>query len=818
MKEFTDEEIAMAAEMARQDFYFFSRWMFLNTKGFKWMHNWHHKDICDALTDVVNGKIKRLIINIPPRYSKTELAVVNFMAWCLGHFPDSEFIHASYSSALANENSYKCREMILSQAYQNVFPFTKVRDDSKAKNHWKTSSGGVVYAAGTEGTITGFGAGKKRKEFGGCIIIDDPHKASEATSDVIRNNVLNWFQTTLESRKNDPKETPIIVIMQRLHEVDLAGWLLDGGNGEEWTHINIPVLDGDTPLWPEMHSLEELRRMESSNAYMFSGQYMQSPSPDGGGAFKPEQLKIVDVLPEGKIEWVRGWDLASSTSGDFTVGGKIGRLSDGRYVIADILRIKATPDERDRAIVNTTALDGIGCKVSIPQDPGQAGKPIWEKEMILMFDGSRKELSKVVVGDSVIGKDGMPHTVSEVFIQGNLECVKIITESGREVIAAYDHPFLTPDGWINAIDLNINDTLALRSCPSIINSCLRSNEEFRLAGYFVGDGAVGRSKKSGSKGSCNAEFTCNDEVQLNDFRLCVESIGGEVVNRKNPNQFGTKGLQDWLRETDIAGHTAYNKRVPDWVFLGSPEQISNFIGAYFACDGTVSKQCDDMIFYSVSKELLVDVQHLLLRIGISSTLKTKNGKYLETRHRSWMLRTRQQDDAYGRFARRIPLFHSLKQERLRIAVEKARFRRFNEEFLPDRISSIEKIGLMPCRCLTVDNDHSFLVDDIVVHNTQVAYLTRELAGYRVISSPESGSKETRAEPLAAQINVGNVMMLRAEWNANLVHEMRMFPNGRHDDQVDALSRAFSELVKSSGGIKINPDAIRKAKMLSRFRR
>ena len=476
MADFNDNEIVMASEMARQDFYFFSRWMFLNSRNYKWMHNWHHKVICDALTDVFNGKIKRLIINIPPRYSKTELAVVNFMAWCLGHYPDSEFIHVSYSADLAENNSFKCREMILSGPYQDIFPYTKIKDDSKARNHWRTSAGGVVYAAGTKGTITGFGAGKKRKEFGGCIIVDDAHKADEAKSDTIRNGVLNFFSNTLESRKNDPAETPIIVIMQRLHEMDLAGWLLEGGNGEEWHHINLPAIQDDMALWPEMHSLEELQRMAKANPYMFSGQYMQQPSPSGGGAFKPDQMKVIDAIPAGHIEWIRGWDLASTTSGDYTVGGKIGRTQDGHYIIADIVRLKATPEERDNAIINTTSLDGIGCKVSIPQDPGQAGK------------------------------------------------------------------------------------------------------------------------------------------------------------------------------------------------------------------------------------------------------------------------------------------------------------------------------------------------------TQVTYLTKSLAGYRVVSSPESGNKETRAEPLAAQINVGNVMMLRGEWNQALMHEMKMFPNGKNDDQIDALSRAFSELVKNYGGIKISPDALRKAKMMARFRR
>ena len=119
---------------------------------------------------------------------------------------------------------------------------------------------------------------------------------------------------------------------------------------------------------------------------------------------------------------------------------------------------------------------------------------------------------------------------------------------------------------------------------------------------------------------------------------------------------------------------------------------------------------------------------------------------------------------------------------------------------------------------TSDADGQVSQDPGQAGKTQVTYLTKELAGYRVISSPESGNKETRAEPFASQVNIGNVLMLKADWNTVLIHEMKMFPNGKHEDQIDALSRAFSELVKTSGGIKISPDALRKAKMLSKFRR
>jgi len=362
-----------AAITARADLYFFSRWMFRQRKGYRWLQAQHHKIICEALMRVFDGSTKRLILNIPPRYSKTELAVINFIAWAMGKVPDSEFIHVSYSSDLAANNSANTKMLMQHEAYGEIFPDVKFQGTAQA--HWKTTAGGVMYSAGAGGTLTGFGAGKHREGFGGAIIIDDPHKASEARSDTVRKGVLDWFQTTLESRKNDPKNTPIILIMQRLHENDLAGWLRESGNGEEWEVICLPAKQEDgTALWPEKHTIEDLNRMEQANPYVFAGQYQQRPSPGEGGLFKPDQLQIIDAAPAQVSKWCRGWDFASTTDGDFTAGAKIGRMDDGRFVIADMVRVRVGPDERDAAIKNTADYDGRSVTTSIPQDPGQAGK------------------------------------------------------------------------------------------------------------------------------------------------------------------------------------------------------------------------------------------------------------------------------------------------------------------------------------------------------------------------------------------------------------------------------------------------------------
>jgi hypothetical protein len=228
--EFTDKERRSYRSLSMADLFWFTRWMFVNRRGYTWQQAQHHATVCEALMRVFRGECKRLIINIPPRYSKTEI-VKNFVGWSLGHAPDSEFIYTSYSSRLAAASSWDVRGLVQEAEYKAIFPAVGLREDSQAKDEWRTTAGGIMYAVGAGGTITGYGAGKHRPGFGGALLIDDPHKADEARSDVMRQNVIDWFQNTFESRKNSP-DTPIILVMQRLHESDLAGWLLSGGNGE----------------------------------------------------------------------------------------------------------------------------------------------------------------------------------------------------------------------------------------------------------------------------------------------------------------------------------------------------------------------------------------------------------------------------------------------------------------------------------------------------------------------------------------------------------------------------------------------------------
>lgn len=342
-------ELKAARDLAKTDLYFFARYMFKLRRGYNWIQAPHHKIICDALMRVYRGECKRLIINVPPRYSKTELVVVNFAAWAMGNAPDAEFIHTSYSGTLATNNSFQARELVQYDEYREIFPEVEIRGDSNAKNEWRTLNGGVFYATGAMGTITGYGAGKHRDGFGGAIIIDDPHKADEAKSNIKRRNVIEWFSTTLESRKNSIN-TPIILIMQRLHQEDLAGWLLNGGNGEEWEHISLPALrDDGTALWPAKHDVETLKRMEASNRFVFAGQYQQRPTAQGGNIIRGEWFQLYDIAPRIKYRMIYA-DTAQKTAehNDYSVFEEWGLGEDGKLYLLDMIRGKWEIPELER--------------------------------------------------------------------------------------------------------------------------------------------------------------------------------------------------------------------------------------------------------------------------------------------------------------------------------------------------------------------------------------------------------------------------------------------------------------------------------------
>lgn len=289
---------------------FFARYMFKENTNRRFSVAYHIKRIVEVLEKVARGEILRLIINIPPRYFKTELAVKMFIPWGLANNPQAKFIHLSYSDDLALDNSAMAKEYMQSDCFQRLFPM-ELKKDAQGKKKWFTQYGGGLYATASGGAITGFGAGlaevktsNEFKDFAGAIIIDDPLKPDDAFSDVKRKAVNKRYNNTIRSRV-DNRNTPIIVIMQRLHEDDLSGFLLNGGSGEEWYHLNLPALDeNNIPLWKEKHTFDELEQIRQADRYTFAGQYMQTPSPDEGGEWRKAWFDIVSksAVP-GNVKW-----------------------------------------------------------------------------------------------------------------------------------------------------------------------------------------------------------------------------------------------------------------------------------------------------------------------------------------------------------------------------------------------------------------------------------------------------------------------------------------------------------------------------------
>lgn len=288
--------------------------------GDVYRHNWHIDAVVHQLMEVHNGQIRRLIINQPPRSLKSIAASVAFVAWSVGHEPSTRFACVSYSNELAASLARQFRAVVSSDWYRRLFPNVQFIKDTE--NECLTKEGGGRYAVSVGGSFTGRGAD--------VIIIDDPMKADDAASQTARRGVIEWYGGTLLSRLDDKRTGAIILVMQRLHEDDLAGKLISEGG---WHHLDLPAIaqeyqkiligpnawhtriTGDL-LHPEREDradLEELKRAMGS--LKFSAQYLQRPVPSDGNLIRRQWVAWYNEPPkrEGGAHVIQSWDIASTT-------------------------------------------------------------------------------------------------------------------------------------------------------------------------------------------------------------------------------------------------------------------------------------------------------------------------------------------------------------------------------------------------------------------------------------------------------------------------------------------------------------------------
>jgi predicted phage terminase large subunit-like protein len=356
---------------------FYARYIYKENHNRKFIMSPHFERLAEFLEAVHRGEITRGIINIPPRYGKTELVIKMFVSWCIAINNVSRFLHLSYSDALALDNSSQTKEYIQSEAYQTLWKM-ELKKDAQSKSKWFNEFGGGMYATSSGGAITGFGAGvADSEEFSGAILIDDPLKPDDAFSEVKRKAINNRYNNTIRSRVNG-RNIPIIVIMQRLHEEDMSGFLLDGGSGEEWEHLCMPVLNEDnTPLWNDKHNFEEIEQIRQADRYTFSGQYMQTPSPDAGGEWKKEWFQIIkrQDLPND-IQWQVFVDGAytKETRNDPTGLQASGKSGNNLYILSSIDKYLEMPELLKFL---PTYIDSLGVDVGMTKvEPKASGKSL----------------------------------------------------------------------------------------------------------------------------------------------------------------------------------------------------------------------------------------------------------------------------------------------------------------------------------------------------------------------------------------------------------------------------------------------------------
>ena len=345
--------------------------------------NWHLDAICQHLEAVTDGRINRLVINVPPGSSKSMIVSVLWPAWEWG--PKGRrslrYLTTSFAEDSVKRDTRKHRDLTLSEWYRSLWPDVNL-----------VRTGEMSFANSDTGTREGTPFGSLTAKRGDRLIIDDPHSTKTAESDAERSATVRQFREGALNRLNDQERSALVVVMQRLHEQDVTGAIMKLGLG--FVVLMLPMefeagrrcvtsIGFSDPRTEDGELLDPVRfprkvvddLKKGLGSYAYAGQYQQRPAPREGGLFKRAWLPVVDALPNDIASWCRAWDIgATKGGGDPTAGVKVGRSRDGVFYVADVYRAQESPSEVERTILATASLDGPNVTLRLPQDPGAAGK------------------------------------------------------------------------------------------------------------------------------------------------------------------------------------------------------------------------------------------------------------------------------------------------------------------------------------------------------------------------------------------------------------------------------------------------------------
>lgn len=761
---------------SREDLYEFTRHIFKSRKGYDWINAPHHDTICNALMRVFRGECKRLIINIPPRYSKTEIAVVNFMAWALGRVPDAEFIHTSYSGRLAANNAWQARELVQSSEYRRIFPETVLREDSKARDEWRTTSGGCVYAVGAGGAITGYGAGKHRPGFGGCFPYWQPVETELgpiAIGEIVTKQMpvrvwsLNEQSGVKELRPIDTFWTNQENNLVRVH-------LSDGSSFDCTPDHKILTSSGWVPaaqLSQSLHLMDAQPCFRHSLRSRFSGigcngdnisavfrlvlprwsgEVFCNASPCLPGFYLPDNALIYTIPGSKNAAWkIAGEYLDNLISGKFCPWPSFKHWKCS--VVESVLHVLGlgSPCEIFKAIVSTISVQ-VPSLVSM----------VWTRTL----ESFKNKVGDVSQCDLPIYGEVDPEISLSIFARlehANWSSTTNVS-SIRDFIkskGSFDKfpVFVENIGHVDTtycLEVRDNNNFILSQSGAIVKNCIIIDDPHK-ADEARSDVMRGNVLEWFQNTLESRKNSPNTPIILIMQRLHEDDLSGFLLSGGNGEEWEhiclpalqPGGTALWPEKHSVEELLRMEQAAP-YTFSGQYQQRpSPADGGIFKPDqiGTVEAEpagCQWVRGWDLASTTEGDWT-AGVKIG-----KSKDGMF--------------------------------------IVADVCRVRVGPDQ----RDAAIKNAADMDGRLVKI----SIPQDPGQAGKTQVLYMTRALAGFNVASSPESGDKVTRAEPFAAQVNVGNVSMVKGAWNRAFVDELRMFPNGTNDDQVDAASRAFAELI------------------------
>jgi predicted phage terminase large subunit-like protein len=332
---------------------------FVKTMWPSFIEGAHHKLMSRAFEKVARGELKRLIINMPPRHTKSEFASYLLPAWFLGRNPEGKVIQTAHTAELAVGFGRKVRNLVGNEDYQKIFPGVSLRQDSKAAGRWNTSAGGEYFAIGVGGAVTGKGAD--------LLIIDDPHSEQEGQSidASVFDKAYEWY--TSGPRQRLQPGGSIVIVMTRWHKRDLTGQILRSSiqrdGSDEWEVIELPaILPSGSALWPEFWQLEELEKLRAElPTSKWTAQYQQDPTSEEGAIIKREWWKIWEGDEPPHCDFIiQSWDTAflktqradysaCTTWGVFHVEDETGKLQANLILLSALKERLEFPELKKRA-------------------------------------------------------------------------------------------------------------------------------------------------------------------------------------------------------------------------------------------------------------------------------------------------------------------------------------------------------------------------------------------------------------------------------------------------------------------------------------